>query len=92
MIMEKLNVLHQQQCIDLEGDLKWAAWDAASEQLNGKGTENFSNKELIQRTDDLSHPFFGAWNISIPKGIKARVEINNCCYNLEEGKYMFSHI
>ena len=30
--------------------------------------------------------------ISIPKGIKARVEINNCCYNLNEGKYMFSHI
>ena len=55
---------------DLTGDLKWAAWDAASEQLNGKGTENFNNKELIQRTDDLSHPFFSKWDISIPKGIK----------------------
>ena len=32
------------------------------------------------------------YEISIPKGIKARVEINNSCYNLEEGKYMFSHI
>lgn len=55
---------------DLEGDLKWAAWDTASEQLNGKGTDNFNNKELIKRTDDLSHPFFSTWNIAVPKGIK----------------------
>lgn len=55
---------------DLTGDLKWAAWDAASEQENGKGTKNFNNKELIERTDDKTHPFFQKWDISIPKGIK----------------------
>lgn len=32
-------------------------------------TENFVNKDLVERTDDMSHPFFQSWKISVPKGI-----------------------
>lgn len=31
------------------------------------------------------------YEISIPKGMKARIEINNKVYEVEKGKYMFSH-
>lgn len=33
-------------------------------------TDNFTNLDLIQRIDDLSHPFYSKWKIKIPKGIK----------------------
>lgn len=33
-------------------------------------TDTFDNLDLIQRTDDGSHPFFSKWLIKIPKGIK----------------------
>lgn len=54
----------------LTGDEKWEKWDELSETLHGEGTTDFNNLELIKRTDDLAHPFFSKWNISIPKGIK----------------------
>ena len=31
-------------------------------------TTDFNNDKLVVRTDDLSHPFFSRWNISVPKG------------------------
>ena len=37
-------------------------WDEIGE------TSDFDNDKLIVRTDDLSHPFFSRWNISVPKG------------------------
>ena len=46
---------------------KGKAWDGWSEEGE---TTNFSNAELVQRTDDETHPFFSQWHISIPKGIK----------------------
>lgn len=55
--------------VDKTGDEKWTAWDEASEKEYGDGTTEFNNKELIKRTDDLSHPFFEKWDIKIPKGI-----------------------
>jgi hypothetical protein len=33
-------------------------------------TSNFSNTDLIDRSDDKQHPFYEKWNVSIPKGIK----------------------
>lgn len=32
--------------------------------------------ELIERTDDMSHPFYSKWNIFLPKGIKGE-SLNN---------------
>lgn len=31
-------------------------------------TTDFNNDKLVVRTDDLLHPFFSRWNISVPKG------------------------
>lgn len=33
-------------------------------------TADFTNEELVVRTDDETHPYFEKWHISIPKGIK----------------------
>lgn len=33
-------------------------------------SDNFTNNNLVTRTDDQSHPFYEKWNISVPKGIK----------------------
>ena len=33
-------------------------------------TSNFKNLNLVDRTDDKTHPFYEKWNISVPKGIK----------------------
>ena len=50
------------------GDIgKGKPWEGWSEQGE---TTDFNNAELIERTDDMTHPFFSQWHISIPKGIK----------------------
>lgn len=33
-------------------------------------TEDFINQNLVDRTDDETHPYYEKWNLSIPKGIK----------------------
>lgn len=33
-------------------------------------TITFTNRELVDRLDDMLHPYYEKWNISIPKGIK----------------------
>lgn len=55
---------------DLTGDAKWEKWDEVAAKEYGDGTTDFNNLELIKRTDDIQHPFFARWNISIPKGLK----------------------
>lgn len=55
---------------DLTGDAKWEKWDEVAAKEYGDGTTNFNNLELIKRIDDVQHPFFARWNISVPKGIK----------------------
>ena len=41
----------------------WEGWSETGD------TTNFKNAELIQRTDDETHPFFSQWHFSIPKGV-----------------------
>ena len=38
--------------------------------------EDFVNQDLIERTDDTTHPYYEAWHISVPKGIHGE-SINN---------------
>ena len=33
-------------------------------------TSNFINENLVERTDDETHPFYEKWHINVPKGIK----------------------
>lgn len=46
---------------------KGKSWEGWTEKGD---TTDFKNAELVERTDDQTHPFFSQWDIKIPKGIK----------------------
>lgn len=51
--------------------------DSVSPYYNRNSQEaNFTNTNLVNRIDDERHPFYGAWNIKIPRGIKGDTSKN----------------